>query len=164
MNERKMQLALRPWLEPQVTVPNFTGMTTEADLVAIQRKSTLVTEYEIKVSRADLLKEFRGMKEAEAGFIKTSKGRKHWHLIRARTAEPIRWQPNYFCFAVVPDLVEKALESPEWVGVVSVDDRGRVKRHRAAKKIHGTKPTNQNIIKLTAAAAFRSWRLLERES
>lgn len=118
-----------------------TGQPWNSDVVGMTED--LFVEVEIKVSRADLLAEFR------------NKQGKHWYYDAAAKAESQRssWSrygvPNYFYVAVPKDLEKDALEvlaeKATWAGVLVNDELGaidgrNIRVARRAKKLHDKPP------------------------
>ena len=108
MNESKMQAVLMRWAmeekKHQLVIPNNTILYSwEADLISVT-KTWLVHEFEVKVSRADFLKDKK-------------KRHKHYSLEMGKS---FSHTPNYFWYAVSGFKVELH-EVPSYAGLMRVE-------------------------------------------
>ena len=109
-----------------ITLYNFIIEGSEADVVATNSRTGVIEEYEIKVSRSDLLRECI---IAEAAISNNfSKMRNHdiaKYRKHQRFHEKKANYPTYYSFAVPADLVDLALEkAPPYAGIISVRLKG----------------------------------------
>lgn len=154
----------------EVVVPNcYSRHDNECDLYAI-RKSGLCDEIEIKVSRADFLKDSkkhvayrRGTREEYKGLQSLSETDK--------VNAPRPWlKPKHECLSegllsnyywyVVKEGIATIDEVPEWAGFVTVDDDGRIRVHRSAKRLHKEKLSLEDCYKTAKKMYYRYWNLL----
>jgi len=148
MKERQIQNALFGWLQNKkhiLITPNV-GLfgRYESDLVSVT-SAGFINEFEIKVSRADYMAEFRRKK------------RKHAYLSAGAAAK--RYTPNYFHF-VFPEKVFSEWsdrEVPVYAGVVLIGEFGEVKPLKPAKRLHNLKATERELQYLSRGLMFRYW-------
>lgn len=138
---REIEIALAKWLDPRrlLIVPNVSwGMGLhECDLLVLSRRG-YATEIEIKVSRADLLRD---------------KSKRHQHK-----SDMIK----YLYFAVPIEMRGDLDEIPLCAGILLVNHRGKCK---IARKARGN-PTARRFIemeqlKLARLGVMRMWALKE---
>ena len=148
MNEHKIQNALYSWLEDKrhtLITPNV-GLfgRYESDLVSVTAAG-FVNEFEIKISRADYMAEFRRKK------------RKHAYLAAGNVFK--RFTPNYYHF-VFPEREFtgwKNQETPNYAGVILIGKNGEVKQMIQAKRLHNLKATEKELSYLSRGLMFRYW-------
>lgn len=165
----------------QIAVPNSTLYGWEADMLTVT-KAGFVHEYEIKVSRADLLRELKAVREAhEAGRDHwTSRSTKCWrHSVLAGLLEPPplysgqrakEWherammrRPNHFWFVVREGICQPE-EIPAYAGLLVVRESvhyrgGPLVLHevRKAKRLHPGKIDMNHVMRLAGHACYRFW-------
>lgn len=98
---------------------SFLNTYCDADFVAVT-SSGQVYEFEIKVSRADFLRDFK----------------KRRHAIY--TDERPGQKPNRFWYVAPPGVVDENL--PEWAGLIEVTEDGLVEKKKAPLLWRGTVP------------------------
>lgn len=147
MTEGELANHLAKWLDckHKLIVPNAILDYFEADL-AVVSKSLYLSEYEIKVVKSDLEREFKCLNKASKRYALES---------GSRCAS----YQSYYWLAVHEPLAELALEkAKDYMGVVAVDDKGRVKVHRKAKRLTGAKPLdNEKLYFIATLASRRMW-------
>lgn len=136
----------------QMVVPNiFLYRSGESDLVSVS-KAGLVSEYEIKISKADFLREFRAKKFKHE---KLDGGNKR---ILAKSKCFYQDNPNYYYFAVPCHMQEYVEQrTPGYAGIIIIDN-GRVFIAKKAPRIHSRKITDQQIGRLERGLMIRYWR------
>lgn len=165
-----------------VAVPNSSLYGWESDMLTVT-KAGYVHDYEIKVSRADLLRELRAVREAQepgrdwwasrstkcwrhavlAGreelpqFFRSEQRAKEWH------ERAMMRRPNHFWF-VVRDGICEADEIPDYAGLLVVREvvRRQVKmlalhQARKARRIHSHKLDADRALRLAGHACYRFW-------
>jgi len=115
----------------------------ESDILTVS-DAGFVTEYEIKISRADFLADFR------------RKARKHSNL---RGASAFKSKtPNYFYFAIpstlTPDITG---DIPAYAGLAVVDECGRATIAARAPRLHNLKASDRDIEYLSRGLMLRYW-------
>lgn len=149
----------------EIILPNcYTQHDNEADLFAI-RKSGFCDEFEIKISRSDFLadskKEIR-YREYEAGeYRRMSRGEPDPALMPKRDALLYGFLSNYFSYAV-KEGIASVEEVPEQFGFITVDDRGRIRVIRGAKRLHPVKMPVEKRYQIARKLSFRYLDLLRR--
>jgi hypothetical protein len=144
MTEGELANHLAKWLDcnHKLIVPNALLDYFEADLVAVS-KSLYLSEYEIKVAKSDLEREFKCCNKESKRYAMES-------------GSPYASCQSYYWLAVHEPLAELALEKAKpYMGVISVDDKGWVKVVRKAKRLPGAKPLNADKLYFIATLASR---------
>lgn len=120
-----------------------------SDVLAVQTEKGRFIEVEVKVSKSDLMADFKKYKH-------------EYYLHQYKTGEPLkdsrRWKwynsfvPKQFFFAVPEEMLEYTLNAVEDLpyGVICYRDSGvahfrRVRIEKTAKRLH-TKPVPENVI------------------
>lgn len=160
-------------LQHEWITPNALLYAWESDLLTVTREG-YVCEIEIKVSRADLLNDLKKPKHSQgmllngAFFSKaTSKGRTHNEAreeARQRKGEVLCRRPNYFCFALPPAIFRKlpAGKLPQYAGVYTVDEQGRVYEERRPIQLHAERIAQEDLLGLARRMHHRYWDELRR--
>lgn len=164
MTERTIQSALARLCakrQHDLWVPNCsTVFGWESDLASVT-KSGLAHDHEIKISRADWLRELR------------TKERRHRHLQEARerarrileqrngrTSAHYPMPPNYW-WLVCPDGVAKEDEIPDYAGWMEVrnglDGAVTLRIKKEAPRLHTHKVSVQTILAIGRGICFRFW-------
>ena len=141
------QNALYVWLDrrgQRYIVPNCSIYGWEPDLISITKKG-FVSEYEIKVTRADFRNDFK------------RKLNKH-HLLKKRFGGKYSTIPNYFYYVVPLNLITEA-EVPEYAGLIYLENncvnQWIIKK---APRLH-SHPIKQYLIDyINRGLGFRYWR------
>lgn len=123
-------------------IPNFCGMNIphECDLLRVT-ESGYAHEIEIKVSRADLLRDKKKRKHKPGQCYSND-------IIRSLT------------FAIPDTLYFSIPDIPERAGVILVDEHGKCKEHRPARiTTYARKLTDAEIMHLGKLASMRIWTL-----
>jgi hypothetical protein len=165
--EGEMALALSKHFDryKNTVVPNTVRFfRCEADL-AVKYPSGWCSEVEIKVSKADLLKEFKSDSKAEKHkeLIEGVRTRKYNKNTRAWEEGVQKHLVSKYWVAVPEELVELALQVvPEYAGVICVRAVNKVKNicieKRKAKKLKmSRKATHEETIQLLWYAHHRFW-------
>ena len=151
-NETSMQNILQSQLHQPNTVfiPNVNLFNSESDLVSVTMSGLgYTTEYEIKTSRSDFLREFK------------SKQRKHNAFKRIYETPRSKAQynaPNYFWFVFERDVKFDLLEIPEYAGVIQIAAVGSYLHYlRMAERIHGGRITQKKTEYIMRGLAVRYW-------
>jgi hypothetical protein len=139
----------------EIIVPNSCVLGWEADVVSVNRTG-FISEFEIKVSRADF--------KAEA---KKAHRRLLTDPVQHSTffGSIIHPRPNYFFFAVPEGLIEPE-EVPDYAGLIYVHKRveahrlyyGTASQVKAAKRLHRDRINDGQRIQLARALTMRYWR------
>lgn len=136
MDSRFIQEAVQKWLfecDHIYQACNFKGCGyAEADILAITR-SLIVTEVEVKISRADYKADFK-------------KDFKHEQL-KNRISGSRLSIPQRFCYACPKDMIN-VFEVPEYAGLLWVDEAGNVSVEKGAPMLHKEKATEKLMIRL----------------
>lgn len=123
----------------------------ESDVVTLNDHGFFF-EFEIKISRADLLNDRKKSFHTEyLGGRQFATKTKYEQLIAGEG-------PNRFFYLLPLSLYEKCAEIiPEFAGVFTVDERGLIKKHKEAKLLHKNKARDQDTIKLLRAAYYKTF-------
>ena len=167
MNEQQIIVALyrRFFSSIQIAAPRYTmrGWPWEMDLCTLT-KSGYVTEFEVKVSRADFRKDaekcathWLGWDVAGRG-SKTEKWVKH-DLLAARDERG----PNRFFYAMPKGLVTLD-EVPPWAGLIELEETryGQIYPRlitRPAPRLHSKKADEKLIQEIRRTLGYRFWHL-----
>lgn len=163
-------------------IHNSTGLlsyTGEIDFASIN-KSGLITEVEIKTSRADFLNDFRNknrhdhlangymtrLNTIERKNILTLNGkvRGYYSIKCVEVVEKtIGCLPNYFFFAFPEGMID-INDVPEYAGIILIDDNGRPHQKRRAKRIHKDQITERQKQYLMRALTYRMNRCINSDS
>lgn len=111
----------------------------ETDVLAVS-KSLVTTEYEIKVTRADFLKETQ--KEGKYGFLSGQRA-------------PRKGIPHRFFYAVPEGLISPD-EIPGYAGLIYVSESGKLTQIRKPAWIHRQKPDTELVWDLATLACQRA--------
>ena len=171
-----MQWLVRCWCDQQEhgwITPNAILYHWESDLLSVTR-SNLVHEFEIKRSRADLLRDLDKEKHS-LRYLLTGKREAYSYDIGGRRinrppAEIKR--PSYFWFVVTEELVDVALSEriPAHCGVMEIryagDQQARpflLEPRRMATRLHETRIDAHDLLKLAGKVHYRYWGLVRQE-
>jgi Ni/Co efflux regulator RcnB len=157
-NERQVQDAVYihcALKNHEIIVPNSCVFSWESDVISVN-KTGFISEFEIKVSRAD----FKADAKKERATLLVNPEREDWfgrQIIKAR--------PNYFFYAVPEGLIA-AEEVPDYAGLIYV--HRHVEGHRLswrtaseikpAKRLHREKISEWQRRQLCRAMSGRYWR------
>jgi len=155
----------------ELMLPNvFIQHDSEADLFCI-RKSGLCDEFEVKTSRSDFLADkkkfiqFREMTNEEWLEIHKGKGgiwseRVNWPNYKSKQQALADGNMciNYFWYAIVEGIAA-LYEIPEFAGVITFSEDGRLNIRRSPKKLHGNKMPIEDRYKIARKSTYRFWKL-----
>lgn len=114
--------------------PNIYFYNWESDLLAVNKESKYITEYEVKISRGDF----------KADFKKFDKHQLISDCYQYNFSSDI---PNYFCYVTPPGLLDKS-QIPFYAGLIEVGIGHRVvKKAPLIHKIELTKIQIDNILR-----------------
>jgi hypothetical protein len=136
----------------KVIVPNAHYFCGENDLISVN-KSDFVTEFEIKISKADFKADFK--KTAKHDLLKRcyeQKWRKQYY------SGGFLPYPNYF-FYVVPQGMLDEKDIPDYAGLIIVNDFGQAFKKKNAPRLHSDKITAKQIEELMRKMFYRYWNL-----
>ena len=136
-------------LNHKLIVPNIYLHYSEADLITVQ-KSGYVNEIEIKLTKADLKRDFKKRKHA---YMLESKNQSNPNYSRLHT-------PNYFWFCIPKTLLPKIdFDIPEDYGIITVDENGGWPDiHKRAKIMHRDKVTDKQIRQIARSLMYKMWK------
>lgn len=151
MTESKIARSI--WLrfgQSGITAHNIYYYPLESD-VLILRPSGRITEYEIKLSKADFE---RDVKKKVSSRIKTN-GMNRYDFVRMGHGA------NNFYYVIPKELHDK-IEVPKWAGIITCWDNGVVGRcalniERKAKTIHTKKASDNAKEKIMTAMYYKYW-------
>jgi len=144
-----------------VMVPNTTVVFSwEADFIGVTR-SGMAHEFEVKVSRTDLLSDLRALERVDGA--KKSPPTKVFKydvvLGRRPAAREQRATPNYFWFAVTSDLVVEAEQRlPHRFGIIAVRNGLQPEGRRETEKRKGKKREESAYAKVASCLSARFWK------
>lgn len=150
----------------ELMLPNvYVQHDSEADLFAI-RRSGLCDEFEVKVNRADFLKDKKKMVCYRELLYEEWKD-KNWSW-KDRYKQP-NYKPkyealvdgdmcvNYFWYVVIEGIASED-EIPDWAGFITIGERG-LKIVKSPKHLHGGKMSFEDRYKVARKSTYRFWDL-----
>lgn len=153
ISERRFQDAIyHHRFGDKIIVPNAHYFCGENDVVSVN-KSDFVSEFEIKISKADF----------KADFKKTEK-----HDLLKRCYEQ-KWRkqyysggflpyPNYFYYVVPQDMISVS-DVPDYAGLIIINSRGMAFKKKNAPRLHSDKITAKQFEDLMRKMFHRYWNL-----
>jgi hypothetical protein len=125
-----------------MTIPNCKALGTpgEADLISVT-KSHFVHEFEIKLSNADYVSEFRNKK------------RKHRILENGGTRKRYDASANYFWYVAPPNVIDSV---PEYAGHIEILN-GELTVKKQASRIHSEPMTERERRYIERGLSIRYW-------
>lgn len=157
----------------QWITPNAVLYAWESDLLSVDREG-LVSEFEIKCTRADLKQDLRkpkhsqGMLKEGTFLLKRAGVQRTWGEEveeRRRSAGAVTCRrPNYFAFAM-PCKVFRAgprLHLPAYAGVYTIDEHGRIREERPPRLLHPKRIASKDLLALSRRIHHRYWNELRR--
>lgn len=171
-----MQWLVRCWCDQQDhgwITPNAILYPWESDLLSVTR-SNLVHEFEIKRSRADLLRDLDKPKHASRYLLTGRRPASTTRMGNMNFSAPERdiKRPSYFWFVVTEDLADVALSDriPAHCGVMEIryagDQQARpflLEPRRMATRLHETRIDAHDLLKLAGKVHYRYWGLVRQE-
>ena len=157
MNERYAQgLLMEEMLHRKhvIAVPNSRYLSlSEADVLTVT-PARLVNEFEIKLSRADFLAEFRTPTGKHRSYRKTHK---HRALKWAYDGSPIsRHTPNYYWFVTYEvDIADDVPEYAGWLEMVKTRKGYDFNQRVAAPRLHTVSIDEKDILKMARILSYR---------
>lgn len=154
----------------ELMVPNcYVSHDSEADLFAVRKGSGYVDEFEVKLSRGDLLAD----KNKRVAFRReTLDDYRNW---KNKKDEPKPWTMpkyealtsgvlpiNYFWFVFSEGLAQPG-EIPDWAGLIEINQRGRLAVRRSPKILHKNKIPPEERYRHSLKLGYRFWRLRRKE-
>lgn len=108
-----------PTSYPNIKVRHFHILGSECDYLMINTYTGVVAEFEIKVTRSDLLRECRIAQASRGGNQSTLLESDSWkHTKHSSFHTGRQLPPNYYSFVVPHDLLDTCRESaPEYAGI-----------------------------------------------
>lgn len=148
--------------------PNAMLYAWESDLLTVTR-SSMVHEFEIKCTRADLLQDLKKPKHSQGQllhghFLDKPKGQ-GWTIPeskeddRKRAGAIVCRRPNYFSFAMPCEIFRKLAHGtlPTYAGIYTVDEYGRVRQEHAPRQLHREAISNEDLLALARRIHYRYW-------
>lgn len=145
-----------------VMVPNGFIGSVELDFAGI-RKSGYLDEFEVKLSRADFLADFRKIVNVKR--IQPDPERPYLNIEEVPKHEAVqagRWVANYFHFVIKEGIVTPG-EVPEQYGLIVLLDKGGYRIVRDAKLLHKRKVSDDLKLNLAMKLHWRWWDSFKRE-
>jgi len=139
------------------TISNFSPNNWwECDLCTIS-KSGYLTEYEIKMSKADFRSDFKKkcMGWGFTGIRGGINGKYKHELLSERNCVP-----KHFYF-VIPEEIEESLDIPEYAGLITFGDRGNyihLNTKKLAPKLSKSKACEGTITRMQCSLSDKYWR------
>lgn len=173
MNERDVIMALANNGDHirryELMLPNvFIQHDSEADLFCV-RKSGLCDEFEVKISRSDFLadkKKFVNYREPtyqEIGDYRhikwADRKQQPWYKSKHDALVDGDMCVNYFWYAV-PDGLITADEIPDFAGLITIREDGRLRVKKSPKKLHINKMSVDDRYKIARKSTYRYWKLM----
>lgn len=124
--------------------PNVYIYNWESDLLAINKETGYITEYEIKISRADFKADFK-------------KNKKHEMLEKSFKSKNEKDLPNHFYYVTSPGLLDKS-EIPSYAGLIEIGSSVRFLKR--APILHKNKIDNGFEIQLLTKVYYKYWNKL----
>lgn len=153
-----------------VMVPRcMTQLDSEADILAI-RKSGFCDEFEIKLSRADFLKDRKKIVNYRPSKINVGEDKAWFMSNSAERAKLAPWQklkldalidgdmiPNYFWYVIKEHIVDYS-DIPEFAGLIEINQHGLVKVTRSPTKLHNRKLSFESRFRYSSLLNERFWK------
>ena len=157
----------------ELMIPNcFTQHDNEADLFAV-RKSGLSDEFEIKVTRSDLLNDKKKIvhvrswnENSKTEFYEWAQHNKNWDKRKPTPVQKFKYDAltsgdlscNYFWY-VLADGIGGVEDIPDFAGLIIVKECGRIRVIRHPQKLKKDKLTFEERYQIARKIQFRYWRL-----
>lgn len=141
---------MRRW---RIAIPNCsTIFGWEADFIAVTNAG-LTHEFEVKVSRGDLLSELKSMAQVDGQ--PSSKRWKHRVISGENKNSWRKCKPNYFWLALAPGILLPKDDIPSHVGVCVVDNAVNIIRD--APRLHKDKLSQREYCAVAIGLSARYW-------
>lgn len=146
----------------------MTQIDNEADILAI-RKSGYCDEFEIKLSRADFMKDRSKIVMYRPSTITVGEDRE-WFTTNKNERSPLApWEKlkltalgdgdmtvNYFWYVIKHGIADLS-ELPEYAGLITIDEFGRLQVVRKPSKLHNNKLSYEQRFKYSSYMNERFW-------
>jgi len=120
----------------------------EMDVMKIT-KAKFIYEYEVKISKADLLADFRNKADKHELMQNKTASKKagRWRVLRV---------PNYFYLCGPPSIFEN-VEIPKNYGVIHISEDGSnyVTIHKRPRRLHGVKASDDTLMNIMMKLSTR---------
>jgi len=147
-------------------VPNVYLYSWESDFISVTR-SGYIHEFEIKCSKADYHKDHKNKQEKHCVLARGYRELNFWEKKSIANNVPLfnqdkltsdkkilKNRPNYFWYVCPPDIIT---EIPDYAGLMYI--RGLNTVIKKAPKLHNTKITDYQKLKLLASMYHRYWQM-----
>jgi len=140
MTESDIQQILRNQLSPGIITPNSSVYGWEADLLLI-RPNLIVWEFEIKLSKADYLREFNYKKLKHSVLQGETEGRR----------------PNRYFFVAPAGMIQ---EIPKYCGLIEIKENNGYQSMNILRKaplLHDKRIEPKKLYQIASSLGFRYW-------
>jgi hypothetical protein len=173
LTEKRVQTLLGTYIDHarryDAMIPGcMVQVDSEADMLGL-RKSGFCDEFEIKLSKADFLKDRKKKVQYKAppawqeGEHDTFSGTQSergslapWEKLKLTALADGDMIPNYFWYVIKAGIVSKS-EVPRFAGLITVSDQGEIIVVRHPEKLHGRKLSFEQRYKFAALLNERFW-------